>query len=132
MLIWRQVLQLTLQGDTIQGETSKNGPAVYRFLFRMPGQQVGAYVGETVELKRRVNHYKNPGSGQQTNIWLHGLFEENLRGGGTVVMEMLDLASVPAIGELGAPDLKEKYWRRLLESFGVLEASREGLRVLNR
>ncbi len=132
MVVWKQVLELRMQGDTIQGAVSNIEAAIYRFLLRKPGQLAEAYVGETVELKRRVYHYMNPGPSQQTNIWLHGLFQETLRRNGTVVMETLELSSVPEIGDLGAPDLQEKYWRRLLEAFGCLEATREGFRVLNR
>lgn len=132
MLVWQQILQVRLQGDSLQAAVSGDEPAVYRFLIRIPGQKAGAYVGETVELRRRVYQYMNPGPSQQTNIWLSAQFRGALSKNGTVVMEVMDLASVPPIGNLGLPNLQMKYWRRLLEAAGCLEAQGEGFEILNR
>jgi hypothetical protein len=111
-----------------------DGPAVYRWLVlhQEPGHLRQLYIGETELLPRRIYGYLNPGPSQRTNQRLKAKFEEELRNGYKVTLEVLsfDSFSFESIS-ISMDDLTDKVVRRFLESLFTMYYSKSGYTVLN-
>ena len=107
-------------------------PGVYRFRLSDNGPERD-YVGEASELRRRFQHYRTPGSSQQTNLRLNGLFREHLERGGQIEVDVA--ADGVEVGWGGRPvpvDLNDADMRNLVESAGLVAGKAGGLATLNR
>ena len=85
------------------------------------------------EPKRRFQHYRTPGSSQQTNLRLNGLFREHLERGGQIEVDVA--ADGVEVGWGGRPvpvDLNDADMRNLVESAGLVAGKAGGLATLNR
>lgn len=106
-------------------------PGLYRFDFEgAQGRYV--YVGETVELARRLQHYRTPGPTQRTNQRLYQLISESITGGGRVAVAIItDGPTLKINGQQRAADLGLKPERALLENAAIISCQEEGLEILN-
>lgn len=98
-------------------------PGVYRFRLLGLSGAVAVYIGETDNLRRRSNQYRNPGPTQQTNIRMQARLRSHVDSGGTVEFSTVTEARV-MVGGMGAPmDLSHKFHRRLLENTALVANS---------
>jgi len=107
-------------------------PGLYRFMLaRADGREV--YIGETVELRRRLQQYRTPGSGQQTNLRMNARMMEHLRQGHPVRLAVVESVAGEVGGRVLALDLGRKEVRTLAESAALVAAENEGsAAVVNR
>ena len=95
-------------------------PGVYRF--RLLGPTPSVYVGETDQLHRRFNGYRNPGPSQRTNIRLNQRIRFHLAAGEQVAVDVVTAAWVE-VGAAREPlDLDRKSHRMLAEEAALDEA----------
>ena len=107
-------------------------PSVYRFRLLDNGPE-RHYLGEASELRQRFQQYRTPGSTQQTNLRLNGLFRDHLEGGGRIDVDIA--ADGVDVGSGGRPvpaDLSDAAMRKLLESAALVACKAGGLATLNR
>jgi hypothetical protein len=97
---------------------------------RLAGTEEAAYVGETDNLRRRSNHYRNPDRTQQTNIRMNEQMRRQGANGGHILLRICT-SDVTFVGEPTTLDLEDKAARRLVESAHILHLSREGVTILN-
>lgn len=103
-------------------------PGIYRLRLVRGTVESSVYVGETDDLKRRADHYRNPGSRQRTNIRLNGLIRQLLGDGGSAEVAIAQNATVAFNGESILQGLALKAHRRLLESAALVAAMAGGAR----
>lgn len=111
-----------------------DGPAIYRWVVfdQVPGDLRRLYVGEAEQLPRRVFGYLNPGPTQRTNQRLNELFQQELRNGHNITLEVLALDPFDLDGfPITVQDLADKQVRRLLEDTFVVYYSKAGYTLLN-
>ena len=106
-------------------------PALYRFDFEeSPG--TSAYIGETDNLYRRLQHYRNPGPSQRTNQRLNGEMLKAISGGKRVFLSTIsESAGISLNGDVRIVDLSLKHERVLLEHAAICEAYACGFNILN-
>jgi Nuclease subunit of the excinuclease complex len=63
-------------------------PGLYRFRLS-GGDTPKSYIGETMQLKRRFSHYRNPSPSQATNIRINALFLEHLAAGHKIEIDVI-------------------------------------------
>lgn len=102
-------------------------PGVYRFLLGTFGEVAIAYVGETDQLRRRLQHYRTPGPTQLTNIRINQHMCAVLTAGGLVDIAVIERADGPS----GPLDLSDKAIRVLIESAWLVSLKAQGIPVLN-
>lgn len=110
------------------------GPAVYRWLVyrQQPGDVKRVYIGETEQLPRRIDGYRNPGPTQQTNKRIRAEFESQMLSGLHIALDVLTFEPFTVFGTpITMTDLADKHVRVLLESIFVIHYSRNGYVVLN-
>lgn len=107
-------------------------PGVYCFRVRS-GNQERRYIGETDNLARRFNGYRNPGGSQATNIRINALLLEALRNGSEVsVSGVVDDAWVQWGSTPTIADLSAKAARCLFENAAILESKAIDIETLNK
>jgi len=95
-------------------------PGVYRFRLLGLTDSISAYIGETDNLRRRSNGYRNPGPTQQTNIRMERQIHGHLDKGG-VVKFAIATGGTLIVDEESAPlDLSLKSHRLLLENASLV------------
>jgi hypothetical protein len=96
-------------------------PGIYRLLLR-DRQGSSVYIGESEDLKRRMQHYRTPGPRQLTNLRLHRRIRDVLEGVGAVEVATATDATL-YLDERPLPlDISRKAFRRLLESAALVHA----------
>lgn len=107
-------------------------PGVYRFLIR-GSQKQSIYVGETDNLQRRFQHYRNPGPSQTTNIRINDLFKIHLEDGAEIGV---DIATGITIKDSASQtlnvDLSLRHFRRLFENYALVVGGGTDIESLNR
>ncbi|CAL9584650.1 hypothetical protein SUDANB95_05070 [Actinosynnema sp. ALI-1.44] len=110
-------------------------PGIYRLtLSEAPGQtRPMVYVGETDDLRRRLNSYRTPGSTQQTNVRLNEVVINHVRTGGRVVVAVATDAEVEVFGEIRPLSFRRKSARVAAEHAALAAVYLDGSReVVNR
>lgn len=107
------------------------GPAVYRFELNQNGS-VEFYIGETVEISRRLQHYRTPGDDQQTNQRLNRLMRACLENGGAVGVAIAADGSVGDDVSTSNLNLVDKHQRKLIECAAIFAAKTAGQSILNK
>lgn len=107
-------------------------PGLYR-LRLCAGKTVRQYIGETVNLQRRFQHYRKPGPTQATNIRINELLRAHLLTGGAAEIDVItsDLSLRVGNSSLEA-NLEQKAVRRLFENAAILAGGDEDIDSLNR
>ena len=130
---WQFLGQLRPDGNgRLQFPATPRQPGLYRF--RLSGNGPARhYVGETDELRRRFQHYRTPGSSQQTNIRMNAEFRDHMACGGSIEVDIVtDGIAVTAGDEPVTVDLFDKAMRRLLEHAALVDEAAAGRKLLNR
>lgn len=105
-------------------EPAPDRPGLYRFTLTDGRQRkVQVYIGEAKLLRRRLNHYRNPGPSQRTNIRLSQLLVEHLRSGGNVRLALAEHVRVrlPMTGGEQVLSLATKAARLLAENAAIVQ-----------
>ncbi len=101
---------------------------IYRFsLTDAEGSLVGVYIGESVNLARRMVSYRTPGPTQPTNQRLNTRMCELLASGGRTTLAV----SLEATADGEPLDLTARPGRLLAENIGLVHAARRGDPVEN-
>ena len=131
-LEWKPIGHITLDDDgKLAFPRAPIRAGIYRFEFKRQQEQV-IYVGETVQLARRFQHYRTPGPSQRTNIRLSKRMREALTDGGTLSVAILtDEATISLAGAARQADFSRKSERALLEHAASYEVIESGISVLN-
>lgn len=103
------------------------GPGLYRFTLARPLARTRIYIGESDNLRRRLNtNYRNPGPRQRTSLRINALLVEQLRAGTEV---FVDISVSAEVSVAGAPsvslDLGRKAGRLLAESAALVLAQKK-------
>lgn len=118
--------------DTLSAHMKQNyrRPSVYRWYAWLPTRGFSAiYVGETDNLARRIQQCLAPGKSQATNLRLKAYFDESLKNGERVELQILDFEPFQINNLKFSMDLLgHTHVRQLLENFivGTLHSDREG------
>lgn len=129
---WRTLGPVTLASDGgLRFPTAPEEPGLYRF--RLSGEESGKhYVGETTNLRRRLQHYRTPGPSQATNRRIRSLFIEHLALGEQIHVDVLIDDFELVIGDVKTvAALKSKTLRRLLENALLVAEEDSGTASLN-
>ena len=106
-------------------------PCLYRFTYTAT-HGTAAYIGETEDLYRRLQHYRNPGPTQRTNQRLNSLLADILLAGERVSLATVSKSAfIEASGRKRPVDLSQKHERVLLEHAALYDAAAKGLTILN-
>jgi hypothetical protein len=129
---WQPVgrVSRTADGDLVLPEV-KSGPAVYRFVFTTTSEASTVYVGETVDVRRRMRQYRRPSGNQQTSRRINALLSERVAAGDLVMLQVLRDVRLRAAGSTTDVDLSSKAVRVLVEHAALLELSAAGYDVHN-
>lgn len=107
-------------------------PGLYRF--RLVGDGAPkSYIGETIHLRRRFAHYRNPGPTQTTNIRINALFMDHLAAGHGIDVDVILQDADMNIGEEPVSvDFSDKAVRRLFENAAIVAEGGQDIESLNR
>lgn len=107
-------------------------PGLYRFRLK-DGDSSRHYIGETMELRRRFQHYRKPGPSQATNIRVNALLKEHLESGGSAEVDIIIGGVMLTIsGEEVDANLSDKATRRLMENAALVAEGGTDIDTLNR
>ena len=124
---WDEPRAVTLGlGDSVLIPKVLGLPGIYRFRLVEAGGRPCVYVGESVNLQRRMAQYAKPGPTQQTNIRLNRRFREVLRNGGAVTFAAASSVVIGVDGQRLDTDLTLASTRRLAENAALVAARADG------
>jgi len=110
-------------------------PAIYRWnIFnKEPEYEKLIYIGEAQELcPQRINGYLNPGRFQQTNKRINKRFQDQLKKGFRIKLEILQFNKINIEDfTFTNNDLHDKHFRRLLEELMIIICKQKGVKILN-
>jgi hypothetical protein len=108
-------------------------PGLYRIRIRRRDDTESRYIGETDNLKRRFQNYRNPGNTQQTNLRINDIFLAAIADGAEVAVSIVTSdARISRNSQIETADFSSKAIRRLFENFAqVIEGDTE-IESLNR
>ena len=107
------------------------GPGVYMFEVDT-GSEIRVYIGEAENLRRRMQHYRTPGSSQKTNIRLNESLTETLKSKSLVTLWTIGAEAALTINEEKmSVNLSSQTERRLLESSALIVAKNGDAVILN-
>jgi hypothetical protein len=114
---WQPVGVLRLEGGRPGFPPFADAPGLYRFTFEWPDRARGVYMGETDRLRRRAQHYRTPGAGQQTNVRMNKELVAALTAQIGVTFAIVTTASISIDGSPPvALDLTRKTGRLIVEN----------------
>ena len=101
-------------------------PAIYRWKLKEK-KSTKIYIGETINLQRRLRHYTKPGVDQKTNIWLNKILENGIKDRHEISFEILDFYNIQINKSLciNLADMKDKFTRAFLENLIILMLARK-------
>ena len=102
------------------------GPALYRLRF-VNGDGPWVYIGETMNVARRIVHYRTGDPDLRTNAWIHGLLVEHLAARKAVELDVALKGSVTVAGLTRELRLDDKLDRRLAEAAAINAVPRDAL-----
>ncbi|MCZ7675304.1 MAG: hypothetical protein M5U35_04730 [Roseovarius sp.] len=127
---WQSAGEVSLLQD--HGLTFPRLPAdggVYRIRFPVSRS---VYIGEAVNLRRRMQNYRTPGVSQTTSIWVNRLLCKRLTAGGTVLPEACIDAVISIGGTRQTADMASKSVRVMIEQAAILAEREAGWTTLNK
>lgn len=91
------------------------------------------YIGETVDLRQRFQHYRTPGPSQATNQRINALLLSHLSANGQAVIDIItgDITLIVG-GKHRTDDLSDEKVRRLLEQAALIAEGGSDTHSLNR
>jgi hypothetical protein len=130
--VWRSVGSVTVSAEGgLVFPALPSVPGCYRLIWTSPDGVLRVYVGESVDLRRRMRNYERPGVSQRTSLRVNALLADGLRNGDTVEVEMLDAAGLLISGERRPVDLSAKADRVLVEHAALVAVRGSGVEVHN-
>ena len=124
---WDEPQPVTLGlGDSVLIPKVLGLPGIYRFRLVEAGGRPWVYIGEAVNLQRRMAQYAKPGPTQHTNIRLNRRFREVLRNGGAVTFATANSVVIGVDGQRLDTDLMLASTRRLAENAALVAARANG------
>lgn len=113
---WTAAGQILLEGEErLEFPRLPAEPGLYRFRL-VKADRSTTYVGETVNLHRRMAGYRSPGPSQTTNQRLNQRMRAHLGSGGQVLIETCTEATLDVNGEQRTLDLGARKSRLLAEN----------------
>ena len=107
-------------------------PGLYRFRLHV-GEETRYYIGETDNLRRRLQHYRTPGPTQKTNIRLSTELQGHIAAGGSIEVDIVaDRIELTVSGTPSRADMADRAVRRLLEQAALIAEAEVGADLLNR
>jgi len=123
---WSEIGKAFKQDEKLCFPTAPEAPGIYQFNIREK-----IYVGETVKLRRRFQHYRTPGSSQRTNVRINQSILEALNDGFEITVNIIEQAKIIVYGIESSLDLSKKSGRLLVESAVLSNAHLSGQNVEN-
>jgi hypothetical protein len=109
-----------------------SNPAVYRWRIIDSEGNEFYYIGETQDLLKRINGYLNPGPSQQTNKRIKASFLENIEVRNKIFLDVLRINQFVLNEVTFSPrNLKDKFFRKMIESMMIVFYASEGKKLLN-
>ena len=110
----------------------ERAPAIYRFWIRTASGDA-LYVGETENLARRFQNYRNPGSSQQTSLRINAKLREALTNGAEISVAVVTAGAwIERRGKREFADLSLKALRCLFEDAALAHWGAQEIQSLNR
>jgi len=107
-------------------------PSIYKFTIKSDGKP-SCYIGETDNLKRRFNNYRNPDASQKTNIWLNEYLLDALEKAHEIGVSILkNVAELNFSNKMVKVDLSSKIDRRLIENMAIIFKRDSNVEILNK
>ena len=130
---WRNLGTLTQDEDfNLSFPSAPAIPGLYRFRL-VDSNSRKNYIGETIHLRRRFQHYRTPGPSQATNIRINDLLKAHLDSGGNAEVDIIiDSVILTVSGKEISADLNDKATRRLIENAVLVAESGTEIDTLNR
>jgi hypothetical protein len=124
MAHWLFAGEIRLDAELLACPMLPASPGVYRLTISPAGDGPSeSYIGESENLRRRVNQYRLPGVTQLTNIRLNEQMIRRLSTGGRVEVHIITEATAEhSDGERQHLDLGRKEMRRLIENLALTSA----------
>lgn len=118
---WRELGSLELDAAGRLGfPTAPQGPGLYEFWIETADDRPGVYIGESVNLRRRFQAYRTPGSKQVTNQRMSAWLIKALRSGARIGVRIVTSASVQwDADEPQALDMTRKNQRLVAEQAAI-------------
>jgi hypothetical protein len=126
---WQSAGEISIQDQSLIFARLPEHAGIYRI--RFPVSRV-VYVGETINLRRRMQHYRTPGAKQSTSIWVNRLLRERLANGELVILEVCTDAVTTSDKSRDGADLTSKTMRVLVENAAILSETQAGWSPLNK
>ena len=107
-------------------------PAVYRWAVYEKKILRKVYIGETENLRKRIDQYFNPGPSQSTNLRLNATFKKDNDAGLNVRLEMLHVAPT-YLNNIYICDgnFSDQYVRKMMENFTLADSDATQYEILN-
>jgi len=119
---WQSAGEITLHDHLLCFPRLSERAGIYRIRFPFSRS---VYVGETVNLRRRMRNYRMPGATQRTSIWVNRFLHDCLGEGDVVMLEACTEATTTWDAVREAADLESKVVRVMVEHAAIL-AERKG------
>ncbi len=126
---WQSVGEITLQASTLCFPRLPECAGLYRI--RLPVSR-SVYVGETINLRRRMQNYRTPGGSQKTSIWVNRLLLERLGKSEPVMLETCTDALTTFDTKPQRADLTSKVMRVMVEHAAILSERHTNWTPLNK
>lgn len=121
-LEWRILGTVELDGKgSLRFPAMPIEPGIYRFAVSGP-ELSAVYIGETDNLKRRMQHYRTPGPTQVTNRRLKNELGRVLRTDGRVEVSVATDARLVVDGHKALANMRHKAYRVLVEHAALVSA----------
>jgi hypothetical protein len=121
---WQIAGEIRLQDQSLIFARLPEQAGIYRIRFPVTRS---VYVGETVNLRRRMQNYRTPGATQSTSIWVNRLLRERLADGELVILEVCTDAVTTRDNSRDGADLSSKTMRVLVENAAILSETQAAL-----
>ena len=127
---WQSAGEVSLSQDhklTFPNLPKKSG--IYRIRFPVSRS---VYIGETVDLRRRMQNYRTPGVSQTTSTWINRFLCERLADGSSVLLEACIDAVISVGGTHQTADMASKSVRVMIEQAAILAERQTEWKTLNK
>ena len=125
---WKEAGKVRLdRSNKLAFPKSPKKPGLYRF--RISNSH---YIGETVNIRRRFQNYRNPGPKQPTNLRINKAIHKTLSEGKAVFVDVIsDEVIISNQGVEASFDLSSKSTRRFIENGIIFREESEEIENLN-
>lgn len=130
---WQPIGRVILSNDVLLFPHVDKVPGIYRIRIRYKDNTEALYVGETVNLKRRLYNYKNPYKRQQTSWRINEKLVSVLKKGAEVSISIVTSnKGVLDLDKDTTLDLSSKVVRCLFENAALLNGGAQDIENLNK